>query len=145
MTHPYSGGPGTSCARPGPGCCPCPAADVDNPVHAGDDWQLDHLHPVALGGGPDTARPAHRDCNARAGVQTREQIKAAGVAALRDGPVFLDGDVRPGSSVAGLSPRDGHPRWTRWRPPAQLTPAGRCPGFPRICWTFPPMAAGPGS
>ena len=87
MSHPHSGNWNQlrqSWAR----LLPMPCCRCGQSVYADDDWQLDHLHPVALGGGPDTARPAHRDCNARAGVETREQIKAAGVAALLDDPFF---------------------------------------------------------
>lgn len=57
---------------------PMPCARCGEPVAPDEPWHLDHLVPVAMGGGPETARPAHARCNMTAGSRLRAQLRAEG-------------------------------------------------------------------
>ncbi|MBC2934702.1 hypothetical protein [Nocardioides sp. zg-1228] len=117
---------------------PVPCARCGQPVHPDDAWDLDHLTPAALGGGPDTARPAHQRCNRSAGVETREAIKHAAARIVAEqgatgaAGFFVGPDVSPNSSLAPLSPQrsqDAHD------PVAS-------PGPEHECWQVPWIGPG---
>jgi hypothetical protein len=99
--HPYSGGAWQQLRARWAQLLPVPCARCGELVHPGEPWDLDHVVPLALGGRADTARPAHQDCNRRAGVETREQVKAAGVAALRDDLIRHVGDPTDRQDAGG--------------------------------------------
>src|SRR3954471_21185633 len=59
-------------------CSRCPEL-----VQPWDEWDLDHADiPRALGGDNSGARPAHRSCNRKAGLELGQAISAAGKQAL---------------------------------------------------------------
>ena len=126
MTHPYRAAvmaepPAARRAR----LLPLPCTGCGELVHPGEPWDLDHVVPLALGGTADTARPAHQDCNRQAGVETREEIKAAGVAALVDDARFSLTPCFP-RVFARASLPNGHNRSTRSRRRARATRVGGC-------------------
>jgi hypothetical protein len=57
---------------------PVSCSRCGQPVQPWDAWDLDHTTPRALGGGDDTARPAHATCNRSAGATTADAVDSAG-------------------------------------------------------------------
>ena len=103
--HPYSGQAWRVLRNQWAAMLPLPCARCGHPVTAEEPWHLDHLDPVALGGTAESARPAHQDCNLRAGVETRAR-KSTRQASRRcvNGTRFL-GQAKParhGSSRPSL-------------------------------------------
>lgn len=75
---------------------PCPRCDRD--IQPWDPWDLDHVGvPVALGATDVDVRPAHRQCNQRAGGELSQALTQLGAAVAR-------GDVDPGFLEAVTAP-----------------------------------------
>ena len=119
---------GNGCAHGGRGR-PCLAPDPGNSSTLMNPGTWTHVVPLALADTDDTARPEHQDCNRRAVVDTREQIKPPELRRFATtGRPSTAPMCRP-ALQSRISLPTSHARRTRW--PRQFPP-GPCWPVPRI-------------
>lgn len=82
---------------------PLPCPYCPNLVYSWQPWDMDHAHPVAMGGTKhDGLRPAHQSCNRRAGGSLGGELQRQ-----RKGHRFSDSGMASPGTAGGADTREG--------------------------------------